>query len=347
MKKIIAILITLCLMLPAAMSFAQAEEEKVLNVFTWETYIDDQTIANFEDLTGIDVVYSPFASNEDMLQKLQMNGGSEYDIVLGSDYALSILRKEGLLKELDKSLLTNYGNLNPKYLSQYFDPENTYAIPYAAGTPLIVYDPEAVDIEITGYEDLWNPALKDSIVIMNDARNVIGITLKTMGKSFNETDPEVLEDAKEKLMPLFQNIRAFDYDTPHQVLLSGDASVAYMFTPQVLWALDGNPNLKVVYPKEGMGFGIDALVVPANAPHPGNAHLFLNYLMEPQVAADVALAQLYLNPNQAAEALLPESYTQNPALFIPDEVLGKTEFIQDVGETESLYQEIWAEFKLQ
>ena len=133
MKKILALLLaaTLCL---AGLTALAEEEEKVLNVFTWEGYFDETTLAQFTEETGIQVNYSTFASNEEMMLKLQANGGSEYDIVLASDYAISTIRKEGLIQPLDKSLLTNWDNLNPDYLNQYFDPDNVYSMPYTVGS---------------------------------------------------------------------------------------------------------------------------------------------------------------------------------------------------------------------
>jgi spermidine/putrescine transport system substrate-binding protein len=344
MKRLLS-WILIGVLLASSPVWALAEEEKILNIYTWETYIDDDTIAAFTARTGIKVNYAPMGSNDEMVAKLQMNGGSEYDIVIASDYVLNILRKEGLLHKLNKEALSHYGNLNPDYLSKFYDPDNEYAVPYMAGTPLIVYDSGKVGFEMTGYGDMWNPALKDSIVMIDDARVIIGITLKTLGESFNVTDPAILAQAKEKLFELYPNIRAFDYDTPYNILLSGEATVAFMFTPQVQIALDENPDLVVVYPVEGMGYGIDNLVIPVNAPHPHNAELFLDYMMEPEVAAYCALMQYYMNPNKAAEAFLPEEYLTSPVLYIPPEILGTPEFIEDVGEMESVYQEIWTEFR--
>ncbi|NLV57564.1 MAG: spermidine/putrescine ABC transporter substrate-binding protein [Clostridiales bacterium] len=343
MKKIVALLVAL-LLLPGV---SLAEGSKMLNLFTWETYIDDEVIANFEAETGIDVVYSPAETNDDMMLKMSQSGGEGYDLVLASDYALQIMQKAGLLQPLDKNKLPNYGNLDPAFLSQYYDPANEYVIPYMAGTPLIVYDPAKVDVEITGYEDLWNPALEDSIVMIDDARNVLGITLKTMGKSFNETDPQVLAQAKEKLMPLFANIRVFDYNTPYTSIINGEVSVAYMFTPQVYYTLLERPDLKVVYPKEGLGFGIDGLVLSAKSANVDNAHLFLDYLMRPEVAAHNALTQTYMNVNKAANDFLPEEYLNNPVVYVPSDLLAGAEFIQDIGETETTMQEIYTAFKLQ
>jgi spermidine/putrescine transport system substrate-binding protein len=303
-------------------------------------------VAKFTEETGIKVNYTTFASNEEMLLKMSMSS-NEYDVILASDYAINTLRKQDKLQKLDKSLLPNYDNLDPAFLSQYYDENNEYTVPYTAGTPLIVVNPDLTDVEITGYEDLWKPELKDSIVIIDDARNIVGITLKTLGYSFNTTDDKELAEAKEKLMTLRPNIRAFNYDTPHNDMLSGEVSVGYMFTPFVLLAMDGNPDLKVVYPKEGMGFGIDSLVIPANAPHPKNAHALLNFLLDSEVAGNTAGMQYYLSPVKTAYEFIPKYLRDNPAIRIPEEILGETEFIMDVGEAESKFQEIWAEFKLQ
>ena len=343
---VLAILLVVAIVVVVYFATRPKVEEKVLNFFSWATYIDDATVARFTEQTGIRVNYTTFASNEEMLLKMTMTG-NDYDVILASDYAINMLRKDGKLLPLDKGKLPNYVNLDPAFLGQYYDENNEYTVPYTAGTPLIVYNPDLVDIEITGYEDLWNPALKDSVVIIDDARNIIGITLKTLGYSFNTTDDGQLAQAREKLMQLRPNIRSFNYDTPHNDLISGEVSVGYMFTPFVLLAMDEMPNLKVVYPKEGMGFGIDSLVISASAPHPDNAHVLLNFLLDSQVAGNTAAMQYYLSPVATAYEFIPEYLRDNPAIRIPPEILGETEFIMDLGEYESKYQEIWAEFKLQ
>jgi spermidine/putrescine transport system substrate-binding protein len=324
---------------------AKASEEKVLNIFTWDKYIPQNVLNQFKKETGIKINYSNFESNEEMLTKLKAAKGGSYDIVIASDYILDIARKSNLLSQLDKKKIPNYKNIDPAFQSQYYDSKNQYTVPYIAGTPLIVYDPKKVKIDIKGYNDLWNPALKDSVVTLDDQRNIIGITLKTLGKSFNTTDAATLKKAKEKLFKLKPNIRALDYNTPQNLLLNGEASVAYMFTAQVVAALNKRPDLKVVYPKEGMGFGIDNVVIPKNAPHKNAAHKFLNFILKPKVGADISSQLLYLCPNKAARKYLPKSFLNNRALYIPSSILGKTEFIKDVGKATKTYDQIWTEFK--
>ena len=347
MRKMVSLALALALFLTACAFAEGTGEEKALRVYTWTDYIDADTIAGFTAETGIEVEYVSFASNEEMLMKLESNGGSEYDIVLASDYVLSTARKEGLLLPLDKTLLTNYENLNPAYLGQYYDPDSAYTIPYAVGSPMIVYNPDMVEGEITSFDDLWDPQFKDSLCLLDDARVMTGAVLKTLGYSYNTTDDAQLEEAKEKLLALKDNVRVLDYDTAYTYLLSGEVSAAYLFTPYVIIAQMENPNLVAVFPSEGIGFGIDSLVIPVNAPHPNNAHLFLNYLMRPEVAAGVADYQLYINPNKAAEALIDPSLQDYTALNIPEDLLATAEFVQDVGAYESVYQDIWMDFKLQ
>lgn len=345
LRKFLSALLCVLLLFPAA-AMAQ-EEEKVLNLFTWELYVDDETIAQFEQETGIKVNYTNFNSNEEMLIKLQSVKAGEYDVIIASDFILNIARKENLLHTVDVSLLPNYHNLGEAYLSQYYDENNEYTVPYIFGTPLIVYDPTYLDFELTSYADLWDERLEDSVVVMDDARNIIGITLKTMGQSFNVTDEAVLNQAAEKLSGLRKNIRAFNSDTPHQDLLSGECAVGYMFTSYVVMALEENPDLKVVYPSEGLGIGIDAMVIPQNAPHVGNAHAFINFILDAQVGARVAMEQRFVTPNLAAREYLPEEVLNNPALYISPELMEDAEFIKDVGEFESKYQNVWTSFKLQ
>lgn len=345
MKKLLCLLICLMMTLPA-LAIAQ-EEEKVLNLLSWEYYVDDQTLADFEKETGIKVQFSPMDSIDNMLLKLSQNNGSEYDLILSSDYSLSILRKEGLIQKLDKAKLSNYQNLDERYLSQYYDQDNEYVIPYTAGTPLIVYDPDKVPFEIKSYSDLWDERLKGSIVTLDNPRVMIGIVLKTMGQSFNVVDPEILNAAKEKMMSLYDNILVFTDDSTNVPLDNGEVSVGFMYTPYVYMAVMNNPNLKVVYPTEGMGFGVDGFVIPANAPHPDNAHKLLDYLMRPDVAANCTMQQMYMCCNKAALPYLSEDFVNSPVIYIPDEILGKTEYIMDVGKDESLFSDIYTAFKMQ
>lgn len=340
-KKIVSMI--LCAALAGSMLAGcgekKEEDNKELVLYTWEGLFPQEVLTDFEDETGIRIISSNFDSNETMFEKVQQSDGKDYDLVIGDDYIIEQIVNNGLAKELDKEKLKNYDNINPLYQSQFYDPENKYTIPHGAGIPLIVYDPEQVDFEIQGYEDLWNPALEDKIATIASYRAVEGMVLLTMGKSMNEQDPAVIKESGEKLKELAPNIRMIQDTNTQNALLNGEASVGILYTSQVIAALAENPDLKVVYPKEGLGFGIMNFFIPKNAPDTEEAYAFLDYILEPEVAAKCFDFVGYYCTNKAADELV------NPDLVVPDSVT-KGEIIQNVSaEAEEVYNQNWTEFK--
>lgn len=349
MKKLICLLLALLTLSACACAeTVNAKDEAVLNIFTWEGYIDYSTvIAPFEAETGIKVNYATFASNEEMYEKLAAANGGDYDIVLASDYMLNKAREDGLMQKFDASIVTNYGNLYESFTHQFFDPDNEYVVPYVSGIPMIVYNPAEVDIEITGLNDLWDASLTDSLGLIDDARVTIGMVLLSMGQSMNTTDEAVLAEAAQKLEALKSNIHVLEYENLHNYLVSGDINVAYTFTPFVALAQDANPDLVAVWPQEGLGFGIDGCFIPVNAPHAKNANIFLEYLLRPEVAAVCAEWQYYCSPNEAAQAVLSDWYKERDVFMGIYENMGKAEYLLNLStEEEQKFQNIWTSFKL-
>lgn len=346
MKRILCVLLSLVLLVSASAAFA-ADEENVVHIFSWMGYVDDEVLQMFEEETGIKVIWSPMDSIDSMLLKVTEGGGSDYDLILTSDYSIDILRKGGYLQKIDKTLLPSWGNLNETYLGQTFDPEDEYCMPYVAGCPLIIYDPEAVGFEITGYHDLWDERLQDSVAVLENARVLCGIVLKSMSESMNETDPEILAKMKEKLMPLYKNISVFGDTESYVAMVSEDASVGFLFTPFVYMVEMEHPGYKVVYPEEGLGYGIDGFVIPEGAKNAENAHAFLEFLLRPEIAAHNAEYQGYLCVNKAADEFLSDYFLNDPAMNVPAELLKEAEFILDVGAAETAFSEIYTEFKNQ
>ena len=190
-------------------------------LYTWESMFPQEVLDAFEKQTGTRIVYSNFDYDETMLEKLAAAKGGDYDVIIADDYIIEQAVDMGLVGEIDKSVVTNYGNINPLYQGQFYDPEDKYTVPYGCGIPLIVYDPEQVDFEITGYSDLWNPALRDSVAITANYRVINGITLLSMGKSMNEEDLDVIAAAGERLLELAPNIRLIQDDNIQDSLLNG------------------------------------------------------------------------------------------------------------------------------
>lgn len=340
-KRILAML--LCTVMAGTMLAGCGEKKEEANkelvLYTWEGLFPQEVLNKFEEEKGIRIISSNFDSNETMLEKVQQSDGKDYDLVIGDDYIIEQVVNSGLAKELDRAKLTNYKNINPLYQSQFYDPDNKYTIPHGAGIPLIVYDPEQVDFEIKGYSDLWNPKLEDKIATIASYRAIEGMVLLTMGKSMNEEDPAVIKEAGEKLKELAPNIRMIQDTNTQNALLNGEAAVGILYTSQVIAALAENPDLKVVYPEEGLGFGIMNFFIPKNAPDTEEAYEFLDYILEPEVAAECFDFLGYYCTNKAADELV------NPDLVVPDSVT-KGEIIQNVSqEAEEVYNQNWTEFK--
>lgn len=314
-----------------------------LNLFTWDGMFPQEILDGFEKETGVRIRYSNFDYDEDMLAKLAEAKGGDYDLVIADDYIIELAIKEGLVQKLDTSRLSNYDNLNPAFMSQFYDPENEYTVPYGAGIVLLMYDPALTDVEITGYEDLWNPALEDNIALTANYRVVNGIALKLMGESYNTEDLEVIRAAGKKMLELAPNVRVINDNNTQDLLISGEVAVAFLYTSQVSAALSARPDLKVVYPEEGLGFGIMAGFIPSQAPNADAAYAFLDYINRPENAAACFEYLGYYCTNKAAEEFI---FDEMKNMIVLPENVAEGESIKNISqEAEDLHAQIWNQFK--
>ena len=338
-KRVLAVVMCALMAGTAFTGFKDAGDDKELVLFTWEGMFPQEVLDGFEEETGCKIVYSNFDTDETMLEKVSMAKGGDYDVVIADDYILEKIVEEGLATKLDKEKISNWENINPLYQGQFYDEKDEYTVPYGAGIPLIVYDPDMVDIDIKGYKDLWDESLKDSVAIIGNYRVIAGITQLSMGESMNEEDVDVIAKTGERLKELAPNIRMIQDDNTQNALLNGEASVAFLYTSQVTQALKDNPDLKVVYPEEGLGFGILGTFIPSEAPNAEAANEFINYILQPEVTAKCINSVGYYNTNKAADDLVDAN------LVVPDDVT-KGEIVQNVSqEAEQEYNKIWTEFK--
>ena len=320
-------------------------KEAKLNLFTWEGMFPQDVLDEFTAETGIAINYSNFDYNETMLAKLEAAKGGDYDLVIADDYILETVFAEGLAQKLDRSKISNFDNINPVYQGQFYDPDNEYTVPYGAGVQTIVYNPDEVDIEITGYADLWDESLKNNLGTIVNYRVINGMALKVLGESYNTEDLDVISAAGRKLLELAPNIRLIKDDNLQDDLLSGEIGVAVMYTSQVTTAVLANPDLKIVFPKEGIGFGIMANFIPVNAPNPDAAHQFIDFILQPDVSARCFEYLGYYCTNKAADELINPDYKD--MLTLPADFSGDMEMIQAVGaEAEEAHAKVWTEFKV-
>ena len=314
-----------------------------LNLYTWDGMFPQEILTGFEEETGIRINYSNFSYDEDMLAKLEETKGGDYDLVFADDYIIELVIQEGLAQKLDTSRMENYDKLNPVFMSQFYDPQNEYTIPHGAGIPLLVYDPALTDVEITGYEDLWDPALEDNIALTANYRVINGIALKTMGESYNTEDLDVIRAAGDRMMELAPNIRVINDSNTQDFVISGEAAVGFLYTSQVSLAMSSRPDLKIVYPEEGLGFGIIAGFIPSEAPNADAAYAFQDYINRPENAAACFEFLGYYCSNKVAEEYISEEMKE--LLVLPEDA-SEGEIIQNISqEAEALHAAIWDEFR--
>lgn len=350
MKKRIMSLLLCFVMVMALAGCGGSSKGDQVNLMTWGgDFIPREIINEFEKETGIKVNYKEVTSNEDMQSLLETNP-NQYDLAVVTDYMVDILRQNGNLKALDKSQMPNISNINPVYQNNYYDEKNEFSIPYAISTSFLLVNPEAVKElgakPITGYKDLWQKELKDKVVVIDWSVEIMGLVLKTLGYEYNETDSVKVAEAKEKLFELRDNIMRFETNTPEDSLISGEAVAGFMYSNQAVKGKAADGRLEPVFPVEGMPIYIDCFVMSKEAPNKEGAYKFLNFLMQPEIAAKIADITKFTCPNKAAEEFLPEDFKNNIMLNMPDEVIKNTNFYINVEAVMDEYEHIYAEFKM-
>ncbi len=324
---------------------------KELNLFVWTEYIPVEWKECFELVYGIKVNHDEYSSNEEMYAKLSA-GATTYDLILPTDYIVSLMVGQGMLQEWDHAKLPMLENIDSGYKDLPFDPGNKYTIPYMAGTDALVYSVERVATPPTSWADLWNPDYAGRLVLLDDPRVVIGFTLLTLGYDLNTKDPAQLEEAKTKLLELIPNVKLFDSDSPKTALIAGDVDVGNVWNGEAFTAQQEDPNFEYVFPSEGTILWQDNWAIPTSAPHLDAVYAWVNYIEQGDMFWMMLRDFPYTVPNAAAleyakenETELYDAYINSPITNTPPEVLANGFFMEDVGEATPLYDQIWTEVK--
>jgi spermidine/putrescine transport system substrate-binding protein len=318
-----------------------------LTVYNWGDYIDPELIAEFEQETGVKVIYQTFDSNEAMLTKIAQ-GGTTFDIAVPSDYAISKMREEGLLLPIDHSRIPNLSHIDPRFMDLSFDPGNVYSVPYFWGTVGIVYNPELVGGKtFRSWNELWDPDLRNQILLVDGAREVIGMGLNSLGYSLNDTNEEHLQEAKRKLERLTPNVKALVGDEIKMLLAGEEAAVGLVWSGDASEIISENEKLDYVVPEEGSNVWFDNMVIPKTAHNLPAAHAFINFMLDPEHAARNAEYVGYSTPNKDALALLPEEISGDKRFYPDEELLSKLEVYDNLGKRMlAHYNELFLEFKM-
>jgi spermidine/putrescine transport system substrate-binding protein len=321
--------------------------DNTLTIYNWGDYIDPDLIKKFEKETGIKVIYQTFDSNEAMMTKIAQ-GGTIFDVAVPSEYAISKMIEEDLLIPLDHSKLPNLKYINPRFLDLSFDPKNKYSIPYFWGTVGIVYNPEMLGgKKITSWNDLWDKDLRNQILLVDGAREVIGMGLNSLHYSLNDTNKAHLQEAKRKLDKLTPNIKAIVGDEIKMLIANEEAAVGVVWSGDAAEMISENEKLDYVVPKEGSNLWFDNMVIPKTAKNIDGAHKFINFMLDPKNAAQNAEYVGYSTPNQKAIDYLPEEIS-NDKRFYPDlDSVQNLEVYENLGKRMlAYYNELFLEFKM-
>jgi putrescine transport system substrate-binding protein len=347
---------------PATADTQASDEEKVLNLYIWNDYLAEDTIPNFEKEFGIKVSVANYGSNEELDSKLAP-GNSGYDIVVPSASTYERQIKAGYYQKLDKSLLPNLKNMDPKIQERLAlqDPNNDHAVLHMWGTTGIGYNEAKIkaalpNAPVDSWRMVFDPEIAKSfqkcgIAVLDSATEMFSMALAAMGKDPNSQNPKDLEAAAGELMKLRPYLRYIDTQRMITDLANGDICLAVGYSGDILQARDraeeNNTGQNIVYviPKEGTISWYDSYLIPKDAPHPKNAHLFINYMLRPEVIAAVTNYTNYANGNAAADKFVNASVKMDPGVYPPPEVMAKlAPDMADTEETTRLMTRLWTRF---
>lgn len=348
-KKAVCLLLAALLTgsLAACGGSSASAPQKQLNLYVWTEYVPESVLKKFEQETGIKVNVSTFSSNEDMLAKVKSEAEGTYDILQPTDYMVAQLIAQGLLQPLDKEKLPNLSNIRESYLDLSYDPGNQYSVPYQGGAAAIAVNTDKVPSgTIKSYADLFDPAYRGSLVVLDDYRAIIGAAARSIGYSMNETDPAKLAQVKDRLLSLKNNIKLYDSDSPKSALISGDCYLAVIWSAEIALAMEENPAIEIVYPSEGAYLFMDNWCVPKGAKNYEEAMTFINFMMEPENVQLVLEEFPYMNPNGTAVEAMGADYVANRAKNPPAAEVAKGEYVKNLdAATLALYDQMWTDLK--
>jgi len=314
-----------------------------LYIYTWTQYSDQQLLQTFTAQTGLQVLVDPYDSNEVMLAKLLAGGGGAYSAIYPSDYMVQKMVEKDLLIKLDHSQLIGLDNLLPQFKNPSYDPNNAYSLPFNWGTTGLIYNSEIIKNPPEDWDYLWQNQgiLRKRMTLLNDVREVMGGVLRMLGYSYNSKDEDELKQAYEKLQELKPAIASFDTDAWQNQILAGDLVLSMCYSADAIRVINENPKFKYVIPRSGSSLWTDTIVVPKSAPNVDGAYAWMNFILQPEVAAMISQNLNISTPNSSGIELLPQKLKDNKNLFPEAALLEKCERITPLGDFEEVYERYW------
>ncbi|MCR5611688.1 MAG: spermidine/putrescine ABC transporter substrate-binding protein [Clostridiales bacterium] len=344
MKKYIsAILAALFVVTMLPLALVGCANEKTLNILNWGDYLDKDVKNEFKKRTGITIKETNVTSNEDMLIKLEQED-CPFDLCTPSDYAIERLIKGGWLAEINYDNIPNIVNIDEYYRNLPFDPDNKYSVPYTWGVLGVLYNKTMVDeADLGSWDILWNEKYSGQIFMYDSIRDTMAVALGYCGYSINSTDPDELKAAADALIAQRPLVKAWCTDDIKDNMIDGTGALAVVYSGDAVWCTEpeeGNTDLDFFCP-EGSNLYFDSMVIPKNSKKKDMAEQFINFLLEPEIAARNTEYIGYSTPNKEVIPLLGEDWENNHIFNIPHEELATLEIFRDLGDDIKLYEAEW------
>ncbi len=320
-----------------------------LNLYIWSEYIEDTIVADFEKQHNCKVTIDLYEDNESMVAKLQSGGTALYDVVVPGNYIVPVMVQLGLLAELNHAKIPNIVNLDDKFTNPVFDPGNKHSVAYQWGTVGIYLRKSAAKSTERTWGLLLDKAKQPgTFLLMDSIREMTGCVLRSLGKSANTTSPDDLKAAREALLGAKKRSQGFEGGVGGKnKVLSKAVTAAVVYNGDAVRGMSEDADTDFFVPNEGTVLWVDNLAIPAKAPHLDAAEKFLNFILDAQIGARLSNFNQYATPNKAARAFITPADLANPAIYPSAELIAKSEFINDLGDTNKLYDEIWTQVKSQ
>ncbi|GJN64100.1 ABC transporter substrate-binding protein [Faecalibacterium gallinarum] len=322
-----------------------------LNVYNWGEYIsngsDDSVdvVAAFEKLTGIEVNYTTFDSNESMYAKLK-SGAASYDIVIPSDYMVAKMIAEDMLLPLNYDNIPNFQQINEEYHNPDYDPDNAYTVPYMLCTTGIIYNTTMVEQAPTCWADLWDEQYAGNILMFNNSRDAYAIGAFKMGKSINPATTAEVDEVVEELKAQKPLVQAYVMDEIFDKMIGGEAAIGVYYSGDAITMIDDNPDLAWVFPEEGSVLSVDCMCIPATSTQQEAAEMFINFMCEVDVGAANAEYIGYTTPMDAVWEVLDEELKYSEIAYPSEEIAAKEQVFTALSdEVNSELDMKWSEMK--
>lgn len=319
-------------------------KDQTVRIYNWDTYIDPEIITEFERNYDVVIDYQTFDSDDVVVEELEAGATDQYDLIVPSDFNVSVLRSERLLAPLNKGNIPNIENIDPVFVNPVFDPANRYCAPYQWGTVGIGYNIDATGQEINSWSDFFDPAFAGRVAMLDDDRTTMGIILILLGYSPNSTNPSEIREATEFLKGQRMQGLALTGDDSQDLLVDDTYDMVLEWSGDIFQVMEENPNIRYAIPTEGSVIWVDNMCIPVDAPNKALAEKFINYILDPEVGAVLSNFVQYGTPNKASIPFINEEDLNNPAIYPPASVRDRLFFLVDVNlAAAELYDQAWEE----